>query len=163
VIVILVGGYRTLIVWWVYRNQYTTQHQAVASDDEDRKLILLAEGAREKAMADLSNYRVGACVQGASGKTYAGCNVEFGNYSNTIHAEEGAIAQAIVAGERKIIAVAVVTQGEEPAWPCGMCLQSLYEIGGPELRVIAGNGQTHQVKRMHDLLPHGFSLERKEE
>jgi cytidine deaminase len=99
-------------------------------------------------------------VLGESGQTHAGCNVEFENYSNTIHAEEAAIAKAVAAGERSIRAVAVVTNGDSIAWPCGMCLQSLYEIGGERLRVIGSNGPQHEVKNIKELLPYGFRLER---
>lgn len=158
VITILVVVYRVLIVFWIYRQRPSPQREIGAAAADDQKLILLAENARGNAHAPLSKYMVGACVRAASGATYGGCNVEFCNYSNTIHAEEGAIAQAIAAGEKRIVAVAVVTQGDEPAWPCGMCLQSLYELGGANLRVIAGNGKTHEVKLMRELLPHGFSL-----
>lgn len=125
---------------------------------EDAKLVSLAEEVRQHAFAPLSGYRVGAALLTTSGKTYAGCNVEFANYSNTIHAEEAAIAAAVADGEREIAAVAVRTEGAAIAWPCGMCLQSLFEIGGGDLRVIASNGTTTEAKELRDLLPHGFRL-----
>ena len=93
---------------------------------------------------------------------YAGCNVEFDNYSNTIHAEEAAIASAVASGEKELAAVAVVTGVPDLAWPCGMCLQSLYEMGGPDLLVIAGAGNLQERKRMSELLPEGFRLSERE-
>ena len=122
------------------------------------ELLQHAMNAKLKARAHLSNYRVGAAVLGGSGAIFIGCNVEFDNYSNTIHAEEAALAHAVTSGETALRAIAVVTDGEELAWPCGMCRQSLHELGGTELIVITSNGKKTETRLMRDLLPVAFSL-----
>lgn len=131
-------------------------------DADNRKMVdeLLqhATNAKLKARAHLSNYRVGAAVLGGSGAIFIGCNVEFDNYSNTIHAEEAALAHAVTSGETSLRAIAVVTDGEGLAWPCGMCRQSLHELGGAELIVITSNGKKTETRLMRDLLPVPFSL-----
>ncbi len=156
-----VFGYRFMIRH-VYR-QATQQPQLARIPTKpleaaDAELVAMAASAREKALAKLSGYRVGAAVLARSGHVYVGCNIEFDNYSNTLHAEEVALAAGVVSGETEFEAVAVVTEGPSLAWPCGMCLQSLYELGGKDLRVIASNSHRQEVKAMRDLLPHAFAL-----
>ncbi len=154
-------GYRILIRH-VYR-QPTEQLQLARIPTKpleaaDAELVAMAASAREKALAKLSGYRVGAAVLARSGHVYVGCNIEFDNYSNTLHAEEVALAAGVVSGETEFEAVAIVTDAPSVAWPCGMCLQSLYELGGKDLRVIASNSHRQEVKAMRDLLPHAFAL-----
>jgi len=124
----------------------------------DADLVAMASTAQGKALAKLSGYTVGAALLGRSGNAYVGCNIEFDNYSNTLHAEEVALAAGVVNGEREFEAIAVVTDGPSVAWPCGMCLQSLHEVGGNHLRVIAVCGHRQEVKALGELLPYAFSL-----
>ncbi len=50
-------------------------------------LMEKAREASKNAYAKYSNFFVGACVLGKSGKTYAGCNVENASYGLTVCAE----------------------------------------------------------------------------
>ena len=50
------------------------------------------------------------------------------------------------------------TSSENICWPCGMCLQSLFELGKGELKVIACNENSSETKTIGDLLPEGFRL-----
>ncbi|MBN2582207.1 MAG: cytidine deaminase [Planctomycetes bacterium] len=145
-------------VWSIYRQDSVPILRVATTDGDHSELISLAASIRMNASAKHSGYKVGAAVRGLSGKTYVGCNVEFDNYSNTIHAEEAALAAAVAGGETGVYAIAVVTGSSELAWPCGMCLQSLFELGGRDLLVIASNGNTSEVKRVGDLLPSGFRI-----
>ncbi len=131
-------------------------------EDSDRKLIIEAREAAKGAKAHISNYKVGAAIITVDGRIYTGCNIEFDNYSNTLHAEEVAIGSMVKGGSTKPIAIAVYTTGTEITYPCGMCLQSLYELGGEELIVIACNENDSQRRTMADLLPYGFRLEHDE-
>ncbi len=106
----------------------------------------------------LSDFPVGAAILSDTGKIYVGCNVEFDNYSNTIHAEEAAISAFIAAGEKHPVCIAVFTFDDEIWFPCGMCRQSLFELGGKDLKVIACNNTTCERKTMGELLPSGFHL-----
>jgi cytidine deaminase len=121
----------------------------------------LAESAKSiaaNARVHLSKFRVGAAVLSDSGKIYLGCNVEFDNYSNTIHAEEAALSALVAAGDSKPVKIAVFTEAETPCFPCGMCRQSLYELGGPDLEVLACNNHEVKEARMQELMPFAFHL-----
>ncbi|HKE03459.1 MAG TPA: cytidine deaminase, partial [Blastocatellia bacterium] len=46
------------------------------------ELIEIARQAREYARAPYSNFKVGAVVECADGRTFTGCNVENSNYGS---------------------------------------------------------------------------------
>ena len=123
-------------------------------------LVDAALQARANAYAPLSQYRVGAAVLCGSGKVYRGVNVEFANFTNTIHAEENAIGCAVAAGETEFLAIAVAVGGDSPAWPCGLCRQSIYEISKGRMLVIATaeNADRPRFTKIEALIPDGFGL-----
>ena len=119
-------------------------------------LIKMATAARENAYAPYSNFKVGAALAASSGKVYTGCNVENATYGLTVCAERVALWKAISEGERKFDAVAVVTESDPPATPCGACRQLLWEFGG-DIEVILANTRGHREShRLADLFPHPF-------
>lgn len=154
----------TLVTVVIYRHfiqkAYLEKNQRVHRSlyIKNAKLIDEAKRIARKAYTPLSNYKVGAAIIDKNDNIYTGCNVEFMNYSNTIHAEEAALSSMVSAGGELPKRIAVYTQGDEPAFPCGMCLQSLFELGGKDLIVIACNDHTEIRKGITDLLPFGFSL-----
>ena len=91
-------------------------------------MIEAARRAMERAYAPYSDFPVGAVVRGASGKLYAGCNVENAAYPQGWCAEASAIAAMVAAGERRIVEVAVMGRGEALVTPCGGCRQKLREF-----------------------------------
>ena len=96
-----------------------------------QELVSAARAAAAAAYAPYSGFRVGAAALGASGRVFAGCNVESASYPVTVCAERAAVSAAVTAGERGILAVAVAA-GDEAAGtvtPCGMCRQLLAEFG----------------------------------
>lgn len=99
----------------------TKRRSATAS-----KLIRVAKDAQKNAYAPFSDYAVGASVLAASGKVYAGCNVESPTLISHICAERSAIFHAISHGEREIRAVCTVSRSSEP---CGSCRQLIREFG----------------------------------
>ena len=101
-------------------------------------LVHEATLARENAVAPFSKYKVGAALRTAGGKVYRGCNVENSTYGLTVCAERVALLSALAAGERKFTAIAVVTQSEEPATPCGPCRQLMWEYCG-DIDIFLGN------------------------
>ncbi|BBO67717.1 hypothetical protein DSCA_16470 [Desulfosarcina alkanivorans] len=125
---------------------------------DDKRLIKEAIAASNNAKAYLSNFNVGAAILTRNGTIFRGCNIEFDNYSNTIHAEGSAISSMIINGGIDPVAIAVFTRSEKLAFSCGMCRQSLYEVGGPNLRVITCNELNCSIKTMEELLPEGFHL-----
>jgi cytidine deaminase len=124
-----------------------------------KTMIEKAKAAADFARPHLSHYRVGAAIGASDGQIYTGCNIEFDNYSNTIHAEEAALSNmASSSQDAKPIIIAVYTSGEDVAWPCGMCRQSLFEMGGNNLRVIACNDSSYEIMSIAELLPKAFKL-----
>ena len=93
------------------------------------KLIETAKKYRAMAYAPYSNFKVGAAVEGATGKIYGGCNVENSSYGLTICAERVAIAKAVSEGEKEIKRIAVVTSSKETSVSCGACRQVIFEFG----------------------------------
>jgi len=93
---------------------------------EWRALIAAATEARRKAHAPYSHFPVGAAVRTASGRIFAGCNVENASTGLTVCAERVAIWKAVSEGERQFEALAVVT--EPGSMPCGACRQVVSEF-----------------------------------
>jgi len=119
----------------------------------------LAKGVRAHAHAPYSQFRVGAAVRAASGKAYVGCNVENASFGATVCAERNAIGAAIAAGEREIVAVAVYTEAETPALPCGICRQVIQEFG-PLAVVVSTTPSERKQTTLAELLPEAFVFRR---
>ena len=116
-------------------------------------LIQSASGARLNAYAPYSRFAVGAAVQCRSGAIYVGTNIENISYGLTVCAERIAIANAIAAGEREFVAIAVVTDTVEPIVPCGACRQVLAEFT-PELIIVSATLRGDQkIEHLSHLLP----------
>ncbi|MFO0583164.1 MAG: cytidine deaminase [Anaeromyxobacter sp.] len=120
-----------------------------------RRLVAAARAARAHAHAPYSRFRVGAAVL-AGKKAHAGCNVENASYGLTTCAERNAIAAAVLAGARRVDAVAVASGTDDPTPPCGACLQVLAEFGGPDLPVVLAGARGEVVRTLGELMPHGF-------
>jgi cytidine deaminase len=116
-----------------------------------------ARRARRRAHAPYSGFEVGAAVW-AGGAIHAGANVENASYGLTLCAERVAVAAAVIRGARRLEAVAVASGTEEPTPPCGACLQTLAEFGGPALPVILVGARGRRVETtLGELLPRAFS------
>lgn len=131
----------------------------MAEDRSDRELLEQARAVRENAYAPASRFSVGAAVRTADGRTFVGCNVENASYGLTICAERAAICAAVAAGAREVAAVAITSDLDEPARPCGACRQVLAEFG-PKMRVVMGgrNGRV-VVTSLDQLLPEPFTFD----
>ena len=69
----------------------------------------------------------------------------------------------IMAGERKILEVAVFADSVRPCTPCGGCRQKLAEFGGPDTVVISCGPDGERARwTLAELLPEAFSLEGEE-
>lgn len=120
------------------------------------RLVDAASAARENAHAPYSAFAVGAAVVDASGHVYVGCNVENASYGLSVCAERHAIAAAVAAGASRFEALAVVTDLDPPASPCGACRQVLVEFG--DFPVILANPAGERVlTTVQDLLPDAFT------
>jgi len=121
-----------------------------------RRLEKAARGAAARAYAPYSRFPVGAAVLAASGKIYAGCNVENASFGLCNCAERTAIFSAVAAGETAVRAVAVFTPTPLPTAPCGACRQVINEFG-PEALVISVCDSKNRIDtRLSALLPGAF-------
>lgn len=121
-------------------------------------LAKAAARVRGNAYAPYSHFKVGAALLGASGRLFAGCNVENCSYGLALCAERAAVAAAVAAGEKRIRAVAIVTGSREPSPPCGMCLQTLAEFGGPGTPILLVNPRgVRRELLLRDLMPRAFT------
>ncbi len=121
------------------------------------ELLEAARDARSLAIAPYSEFPVGAALRTTDGTVYTGCNIEIVNYSNSLHAEEVALAQALVEGEREFDAVAVAGPHADGLTPCGMCRQSLAEFCPPEFEVIVDVDGNPDGYTLGELLPAGMT------
>ena len=122
----------------------------------NKDLITAAAKVREKAHAPYSKFKVGAAVLSASGKIYTGCNVENASYGLTVCAERNAIAGMVAAGEKKLVALAVVTDRPKPTSPCGACRQVIAEFS-PDAEIVMANLKgAILVENLQHLLPAQF-------
>ncbi|MEW6244298.1 MAG: cytidine deaminase [Bacillota bacterium] len=120
------------------------------------ELIALALLAKRNAYSPYSGFRVGAALLCADGRVFTGCNVENASFSVTTCAERVALFSAVAQGARKFSAIAVVTDSEQPVFPCGVCRQALAEFS-PDMNVIAAGLKEVQTVVLGQLLPHAFS------
>ncbi len=79
--------------------------------------------ARSYSQAPISNFFVGSVVRGASGGLYTGANVEIPGQclGFAVHAEQSAVSNAYMHGEKAVTALAV------GGAPCGHCRQFINE------------------------------------
>ena len=121
-------------------------------------LLAAATAARANAYAPYSRFAVGAAVLMEDGSIHAGANVENGIPALAVCAERVAIAAAATAGLRRPVALAVVTDTNPPARPCGLCRQTLSEFTR-DLPILVANsqGQREQTS-LAELFPQPFSL-----
>ena len=129
----------------------------MASTVDPTEMIALARRALENAHAPYSRFRVGACLRAASGRLYAGCNVENSAYPIGQCAEATAIGAMVAAGDRQIVEALVVTEGTEICSPCGRCRQQLTEFARPDVPVhLCGPEGLRLTVTLGELLPLAF-------
>ena len=120
--------------------------------------VIAAEAARarENAIASFSGFKVGAAIKTAGGRVFTGCNIENASLGLTVCAERVALWKALSEGEREFTGIAVVSDSDTPATPCGACRQLLWEYCG-DIPVLlqSVNGSNYTI-RLAELLPRPF-------
>jgi len=118
-------------------------------------LMRAAWDARANAYAPYSGFAVGAAIRSQSGAVFIGCNVENASFGATICAERAALAAAIAAGEREIVALAIASEAKIPTPPCGICRQCLAELA-PRLTIRSYTRNALAELDLETLLPDAF-------
>lgn len=121
------------------------------------ELVAQAYDARARAYVPYSHFAVGAAALTRSGRIFPGCNIENAAYPATICAERAALISAYAAGEREIMALAVIADTPGPVSPCGTCRQVLLELAPGCAVVLANTRGALQVLTPAELLPGGFT------
>ena len=85
--------------------------------------LSILQNAMKNAYAPYSNYSVSALIITDSGQQYVGCNVENASYPEGLCAEASAISAMVVAGEKHIKQIYIMSQDKTGATPCGGCRQ----------------------------------------
>ena len=130
------------------------------ANNDVEELIEAARRAQIKAYAHYSGYAVGAALRAASGRVYAGCNVENAAYPLSQCAEANAVAAMVLGGDREITEVAIVGPGEVLCTPCGGCRQALAEFGNAGVRIhVCGPTGDVMEESLGVLIPHAFGPE----
>lgn len=110
-----------------YSGQITAANAAALAQSESttiaRLMVDLIPLARSYSQAPISNFFVGSVVRGASGGLYTGANVEIPGQclGFAVHAEQSAVSNAYMHGEKAVTALAV------GGAPCGHCRQFINE------------------------------------
>jgi cytidine deaminase len=97
-----------------------------------------ARHATSTSYAPYSNVTVGACAITTDGRFVVGANVENASYGLTLCAECSLVSDLARIGGGRLLAVSIVAGDGQPIAPCGRCRQLLFEHGGNELLVDAG-------------------------
>jgi cytidine deaminase len=124
------------------------------------ELFAAAVAAQANAHVPYSKYPVGAAVRSGSGQVFAGCNVENAAYPQGWCAETSAIAAMVGAGEREIVAILTVANGDQLATSCGGCRQKIREFAAPDALIhAAGPEGVRRTFTLDELLPCSFGPE----
>ncbi len=126
------------------------------SSPQRRRLLADARRAAAHAHAPYSRFRVGAAVLAASGKIYAGANVENASYGLSCCAERSAVFAAVSAGEKRLTAVALYTPTRKAVTPCGACRQVINEFGPRALVICTCRSRDRIETTLDQLLPAAF-------
>lgn len=123
------------------------------------QLVAEARAVRERAYAPYSHFLVGAALRAENGQVFVGCNVENASYGATICAERAAILAMIAAGQRALTSIAVFTDADTLAMPCGVCRQVISEFQR-EASLVVANPRQQRVLAFSEIFPEPFVLER---
>jgi cytidine deaminase len=125
-----------------------------------QELFDAAVAVQANAHVPYSHFRVGAAVRSASGRVYAGCNVENAAYPQGWCAETSAIAAMVSAGERELAVVLTVADGDMLSTCCGGCRQKIREFATAATVIhSAGPEGVRRSYSMEELLPDSFGPE----
>jgi cytidine deaminase len=97
---------------------------------------------------------VGAGALCSSGQLVSGSNIENASYGLTLCAECSLVSDLVRCDGGRLVAVSIVAGDGLPIAPCGRCRQLLFEHGGNDLLLDAGDNDP--PRRLGELLPDAF-------
>jgi cytidine deaminase len=118
------------------------------------QLRALAVEAATRSYSPYSHVSVGAAALSSNGQLVSGSNVENASYGLTLCAECSLVSDLVHHEGGRLIAVSIVAGDGQPIAPCGRCRQLLFEHGGNDLLVDAGD--ENPPRRLAELLPEAF-------
>jgi cytidine deaminase len=129
----------------------------MSPDEPATRLVAAARAARELAHAPYSEFPVGAALLDEQGRIHRGANIENAAYPQGLCAEAVALSHLVMAGGKRVAAVAVVGVAKVPVTPCGGCRQKLREFAADDCRVLVADMDRVQFETtLGALLPHSF-------
>jgi cytidine deaminase len=115
---------------------------------------------RDQALAEYSDFKVGAVIISKSGEIYYGHNIESSSYGLTICAERVALFKALTEGEREFDKIYILANNNEFCPPCGACRQLLMDYSPKIEVVLVTNDKRTKVYKLNKLLPDAFTPNR---
>ena len=127
----------------------------------DEALVKAAITAMGRAYAPYSKFPVGAAILDQDGVIHVGANIENAAYPVGNCAEASAITAMIMAGQNRIVKIAVAGgNGDLLCTPCGACRQRISEFAAADTPVlICGPDSLRQRFTLAKLLPASFGPE----
>ncbi|WP_242219463.1 cytidine deaminase [Shinella zoogloeoides] len=123
-------------------------------------LFEAARAAMSFAHAPYSKFPVGAAIRAEDGKIYAGANIENLSFPQGWCAEPTAISHMIMAGNKKIIEMAVIAEKLPLCPPCGGCRQKIAEFATAKTPIyLCDETGVKKTMTMEELLPHSFATD----
>ncbi len=123
------------------------------------KYIEKANKLLKKAYVPYSKFSVAAIVIDQDGNEYEGVNVENAAYGLCLCAERNAITTGVTKNLKKIKAIYITGETQEPISPCGSCRQVIAEFGDENTRIILGtsNNKKYSEYTLEGIIPYYFS------
>lgn len=128
---------------------------------DKQELLKEAFKAMRNAYAPYSKYHVGSALLTKDGRIFLGANIENASFGATSCAERNAVFSAISNGLTKddFAAIAIVSDGDRIAAPCGICRQVLSELLGLDTPIYLSNKKEEVDTTIRELLPMNFATE----
>ncbi len=132
--------------------------------DTYRKLLDAARASVAQAfLTSPGNTAYGAAALTVEGNIFRSGQYSSFNHITNVHAEQAALLLATMAGQPDVVALAIATTAPatQYARPCGICRQVMAEHAqrtGRDFDVLmaAHHGQSCEIKRVSELLPHAW-------
>ena len=123
-------------------------------------LFEAARDAMKFAHAPYSKFPVGAAIRADDGRIYTGANIENLSFPQGWCAEPTAISHMIMAGNKKIVEMAVIAEKLPLCPPCGGCRQKIAEFATARTPIyLCDETGVKKTMTMDELLPHSFATD----